>query len=177
MPGWVWLLIGLVFLLGVSFVVWLVLAGHKVKRWRAEVLERGELTTAWVVDVQPPEGLMWPIALILLCPDPDVPDDDMRDLVRRVRAARKRKPKDADGAEVARLTKRQLDALGRNRLPDGFTGGREVYSFFYDVSKDNEENLPAGGLDVESFPVKLLWDERLTTLVVPPPRKQRGKPR
>src|SRR5690606_33884130 len=127
---------------------------------KAEIHERGEVTTAWVVDVQPAKGLMWPIALLLICPDRDVPDEVIRDLVKRVRATRKRKPKDPDGVEVARLTRNQTSAPpGRNLLPDGFTGGREVYSFFYDVTQNDAVNLPEDGLDAESFRVKVMWDE------------------
>jgi len=177
MPGWAWLLIGVALLGGGALVVWLIVAGKEFVRWRAEVLERGEITTAWIVDVQPKEGLMWPIILVLLCPDPDVPDETMRDIVRRTKAARSRKPKDPDAAHVARVTRNQSFHPGRERLPDGFTHGYEVYSFFYDLHLDDEENLPKGGLENESIPVKLLWDKHETILVVPPKRKSRGRGR
>jgi len=177
MPVWVWILIGVVFVGGGVVVVWFIRASKDLSRWQAEVLERGEVTAAWIVDVQPKEGLMWPIVLILLCPDPDVPDETMRDIVRRTRAVRKRKPKDPDAAYVARVTGSQSFNPGRTRLPDNFTHGYEVYSCFFDVYPEHEENLPKGSLEGESFSIKLLWDEHETILVVPPKRKSRNRER
>ncbi|MBN9524139.1 hypothetical protein J0H58_37460 [bacterium] len=175
MPVWLWIVVGIVVLLGVAVVAFFVWASKTSGRVRADILERGEDTTAWIVDVEPPEGLMWAIALVLVSPDPDVPADTMRALARRVRAvrAKKRKPADRDEATVARLTKKQLDALGRERLPDGFTGGWEVYSAFMDLGPLDEENLPEDALDGESYPVRLIWDEYPTMMVVPPPKRRK----
>ena len=180
MPGWAWLLIGLTLVACVAvglLVVFFVYATKKARGWRREIEEGGERTTAWIIGVQPAEGLMWPIAHILLCPDPDVPDDVMRDLARRVEAVRFRKPKDPVLAEVARLTRSEhaTKTPGRQRLPDEFTGGHEVYAQYFDVGvSDDEANLPEGALDGESFDVLVIWDHETQTLVVPP-RKQPGR--
>lgn len=177
MPGWVWLLLGLALVACVAvglFVVFLLHASKKVQGWRREVEEFGERTTAWIIGVQPAEGLMWPIAHILLCPDPDVPDDVMRNLARRVEAVRFRKPKDPVLAEVARLTRsaHATKTPGRQRLPDEFTGGYEVYAQYFDAGgSDDEANLPEGALDGESFDVLVIWDHWTDTLIIPPRKK------
>ena len=174
MPGWAWILIVSVVVLVAIVGVWLFFNLRKLAQWKAEILEDGDLVVAWIVDVQPAEGLMWPIVLVLVSPDPDIPDDDMRALVAKVKKVRKRKPKDRDGAKVYQLTKKQIDAPGRNQLPEDFCNGLEIHSSFMDIGLDEEANLPKGGLDNEAFLVKLMWDNHPTIMVVPP-RKKRNR--
>ena len=69
------------------------------------------------------------------------------------------------------------DACGRQRLPEKFTDGHEIYSFFYQVFSDDVVNLPEDWLDSDYISVFLMWDKRLTTLVVPPRRKTRKRKR
>lgn len=184
MPGWAWLLIGLALVACVAvglFVVFLLYAEKKVQVLQDELEEFGVRTTAWIIGVEPAEGLMWPIAHVLLCPDPDVPDGVMRDLARRVEAVRFRKPKDPLLAEVARLTRSQYATKnpGRQRLPDEFTGGHEVYAQYFHIDDGhNLDNLPEGALDGETFDVLVIWDHWTGMLLIPrrkkPGRRTRG---
>lgn len=182
MPGWVWLLLGLAALgtcVAVGLlVVWVTRMSKLVQGWEEEIEEFGERTNAWIIDVEPGEGLMWPIAHVLLCPDPGVPDEVMRDLARRVEAVRFRKPKDPVLAEVARLTRsaHATKTPGRQRLPDEFTGGHEVYAQYFHIDAGhNEDNLPEGALDYESFDVLVIWDHKTDMLLIPrkKPRRRR----
>ena len=181
MPGWAWLLLGLALVACVAvglFVAWLMHASKEVDALRDELEESGVRTTAWIIGVEPAEGLMWPIAHVLLCPDPGVPDEVMRDLARRVEAVRFRKPKDPVLAEVARLTRsaHATKTPGRQRLPDEFTGGHEVYAQYFHIDAGhNEDNLPEGALDYESFDVLVIWDHKTDMLLIPrkKPRRRR----
>ena len=173
MPGWIWLVVGLVLLAGV-FSYWAVVT---TDGWRKEVLEDGERTNAWIVDYEPGEDLRSPIVLVLLCPDPDIPDDVMREMVKKVDNARTRKVKNPVAAEVARMTLSHESTSSRQRLPKKFTEGHEIYSFFYQVFSDDVVNLPEDWLDSDYISVFLMWDKRLTTLVVPPRRKTRKRKR
>lgn len=176
MPGWIWLVIGLVLL-----VVFLVVLSYWIVEtsdgWRREVLEDGERTNAWIVDYEPGEDLRSPIILVLLCPDPDIPDDFMRQMVKKVDNARTRKAKDSVTAEVARMTLSHESTSSRQRLPKKFTEGHEVYSFFYHVFSDDAMNLPEDWLNSDFISVILMWDKHETTLVVPPRRKRRKQKR
>ncbi len=176
MPGWIWLVVGLV-LLVVFLIVLSYWAVVTTDGWRKEVLEDGERTNAWIVDYEPGEDLRSPIVLVLLCPDPDIPDDVMREMVKKVDNARTRKVKNPVAAEVARMTLSHTSALGRQRLPKTFTEGHEIYAFFYEVFSDNAANLPEDWLDRDFISVILMWDKHETTLVVPPRRKTRKRKR
>ena len=173
MPGWLWLVIGLVLL----FCVFAYYAVVTTGAWRKEVLEYGERTTAWIVDYEPGEDLMWTIALVLLCPDADISDDFMRGMVKKVDEARTRKTRDSVSAKVAQMTLSHTSALGRQRLPDKFTEGHEIYAFFFEVHDDNAANLPKDWLNEDFISVILMWDKHETTLVVPPRRKTRKRKR
>lgn len=176
MPSCIWLVLGLVLLIVFLVVLskWIV---DTSDGWRKEVLEDGERTTAWIVDYEPGEDLGSPIILVLLCPDPDIPDDFMRKMVKKVDNARTRKAKDSVAAEVARLTLSHVEACGRQRLPGKFTEGHEIYAFFYRVASDDAVNLPEDWIDEDFISVFLMWDKHKTTLVVPPRRKHRKQKR
>jgi hypothetical protein len=49
--------------------------------------EEGVDVKGWIVRVIPAEGLMWPIAVVLIAKDQSVSDEVMRDMVAKVRAA------------------------------------------------------------------------------------------
>ena len=64
----------------------------------------------------------------------------------------------------------------RHRPPDGW----EVYSQYFDLWEEDEENLPDDGVGRESIPVRLLWEGEpglLGALVVPPLKKRKAKSR
>ncbi len=176
MPSCIWIVIGLILL-----VVFLVVLSKWIvdtsDGWRNEVLEDGERTTAWIVDYEPGEDLRSPIILVLLCPDPDIPDDFMRKMVKKIDKARTSKAKDSVTAEIARMTHSHEDLCGRQRLPEKFTEGHEIFSFFYRVESDDAVNLPEDWLDEDFISVILMWDKHETTLVVPPRRKSRKRKR
>ena len=176
MPGWIWIVIGLVL-----FVVFLIVLSHWIVEttdgWRQEVRENGERTTAWIVDYEPGEGFSSPIILVLLCPDRDIPDDFMRGMVKKVENARARKTRDSVSAEVARMTLSHESACGRQRLPEKFTEGHEICAYFYQVFSDDAVNLPKDWLEEDFISVILMWGKRETTLVVPQRRKTRKRKR
>ncbi len=175
MPVWAWVLVGLFGALLMLVVVFFVWAMRWTNRVTADILDRGDDAAAWVVDVQPAEGLIGPTALVLVSPELDIPDDAMRQLVARLQElrTRRRKPATRDEREAVRLTAKEIDTPGRQRLPDGFTDGREVYSTFMTLGPDETDNLPKGALDDEWFPVRVIWDEYPTMMAVPPRRRKK----
>ena len=115
----------------------------------------------------PAEGLMWPIAVVLIAKDQSVSDDVMRDMVAKVRAARRSKNKTADESKVAKLTGKGSDNLGRPKLPKSFTGGLIIHSFFMDVGIIDSENLSTDWEDGEFIPLRIMWEEYESVAVVP----------
>lgn len=140
-----------------------------------KIHEEGVDVKGWIVRVIPAEGLMWPIAVVLIANDQSVSDEAMRDMVAKVRAARKSKNKTPDESKVAKLTGKGSDNLGRPKLPKSFTDGHIIHSFFMDVGINESENLSADWEDGEFIPLRIMWEEHETVAVVPQQKQTRMK--
>jgi hypothetical protein len=180
MPAWAWVLVGLfgfLLVLALAWVVRILILARGGYKMRADVLDRGEDVAAWVVDVHTDRQLGGTTVLVLLSPDPGVPDDVMRGLAARLQdlRTRRRKPADHDERRAVRQARSGDENPLRTRLPDGFTGGWEVYSHFMYLMVEDEENLPKGTLEGEWFPARVIWDEYEQYTAVPPRRKKKSR--
>jgi hypothetical protein len=142
MPIWGWVCAGLV-VVAAGLVVLGTIDERKLRRHYAEHAERA---IGWIVQANTAlytsgaegkdrdrTGVSWGGSpaqiLVAFGAGADEPDPYMAELAERVAALKGERPDDPDEVAVARLVDDEAyRPRERFRLPDGFTGGREVYS-------------------------------------------------
>ncbi len=125
------------------------------RRRQADILANGRTLRAWLVQAnnalfqvhtQATPGFGYP-AQFLISFDESIGDSPemMQGLARRVGRLKGQRPKDPDERKVAKMVTNETYRPGkRERLPDSFTAGREVYAVHFVVEM---ARLPARCLD------------------------------
>ena len=139
--GWIALVVGVLVLVVIGLVVWAIIDGMaQDKRYQKE----GTKLLGWIVQANPvlyEAGGMDNAALILLSFDAksDPPDPFMFNLAARVAEIKRGQapstPAEGELAVMNAINDDTYRAFERYRLPDDFTGGREVYAMHAWISR------------------------------------------
>ena len=178
MPGWVWVVLGLVMLFVIGSVIYLYIGVIEGRRLQDDLIEHGERVEGWIVHVEPAKGWMYPMVLVAITPDEEVDPDEMRILVRHLGKLRKRGSDDAKVKRIVKFMKasHRVDGIARPRLPR-LLSDSEVYLQWIGVTTENLEKL--GGEDVleeECLAIILYWHRPLMEAAMPYiPKKKRSR--
>jgi hypothetical protein len=179
MPVWGWVCIGLS-VLAVAFIVY---ANVVDRNRRAYTLENGEKTHGWLVQANNAlfeDGHMDLPALVVMSPDEKTNDDEefMTGLAGRIMELKSDEGRvigrtKAERA-VSRLMSDETYVTGkRDKLPDEFTDGRDVYLVHILVYRDH---LPAKRLEGQKILLAIVWDDEKSTVCTRPvTRKNRSR--
>lgn len=147
---WIWIcgLVGVAFFLAVLLSIVLVFAHRRIVRSFAEEFEdyrnRGKSYVGWIVQANnslyKSEGWDRPAQILIDLDGPNVLDESVGEVARRMAELKDRNPRDRDSALVAKLVSDEnYRPFERFLLPSSFTGGRRIYSFHVWVER---EKLP-----------------------------------
>jgi len=152
--------------LTVLLVVFLVYAAIRDSKRKADALARGEQTHGWLVQANVAlfeDGMMDQPALVVISPDETTNDDEefMTDLSERIMELKSETGgiigKTKAERAVSKLMSDETYIEGKkDKLPEEFTGGREVYLVHIYVYRDH---LPDRRLEGRKIPCVVVWDD------------------
>jgi len=180
-----WVILGLlcvgIVLVLIAFVAFVAYANISERRGIAHVMEHGSPTVGWIVQANDnlfQDGSMpsYP-ALVLVSPDKQTARDEefMTELAERIRDLKGEECEDEEEQLVSRwVTDERYREGKRDRLPESFTQGREVYLAHIIIRRDH---LPEGKLTQPCVHCQLIWDEPGTLVVSIPERSKSNRKR
>lgn len=176
-----WIILGLGCVgLVLALIAFVVYANIHERRGIAYVKEHGSRTLGWIVQANDnlfQEGQMpsYP-ALVLISPDKDTAADEefMTDLAQEIMELKGEECEDEEEQAVSNLVTDERYREGkRDRLPDSFTDGREVYLAHIIIFR---EHLPKRRLTEPCVHCQVVWDKPGTLVItIPPPQKPSRK--
>lgn len=173
MPVAGWVCIGIV----IALVVLVIVSKKLENKKRAYTLENGEATHGWLVQANNAlfeSGNMDLPALIVISPDAETNDEEfMTDLAERIMELKGESGETKDEREVARLMADEAYIAGRrDRLPEKFADGKEVYLVHIMVYRDH---LPERMIEDRAIPCAIVWDEPGTVVCTRPVKRKKRR--
>ncbi|MDY3555802.1 hypothetical protein R5W24_004948 [Gemmata sp. JC717] len=179
MPIWGWVCVALT----VAAVAFVVYANVVDRKRRARTLEQGDQTHGWLVQANSAlfeDGHMDLPALVVISPDPDTNDDEefMTDLAARIMDLKSETGRVIGRTKAERAVSKLMSDETyiegrRDRLPDEFTDGREVYLAHIFIYRDH---LPLKRLEDRQVLCAVVWDDDAAMICTRPmPRKRRRR--